>query len=255
MEPVVTVEEVNVSFDATKSKKDDEQVHDGRFYAVKDVSFSLNGGECLGLIGQNGSGKSTLQRAIMGLQDVDSGVINTKKGMKVGYVHGESALFEHLTLLENIELMASLNGVSKEDFDKRLNEIESVLRIKDFLNVRPNDASSGMKQKANLARSMIHGPELLILDEPTSAVDIVGVEMFERFIEFEKKNNKGIILTSHYPHEISSLCNKLVILERGEAIFNDEIDKLRCFETDELFIKALRKQVFGNVGVINEEAA
>ena len=209
----------------------------GKKIAVDDISFCAEPGVITGLIGGNGSGKSTTMRMIATLLKQDSGTIeingiDTIKdpvgarkqiGILLG---GDVSLYDRLTARENIMYFASLQNVNPADAEVRLNELSKLLGMEDFLDRRVAGFSRGMRQKVAFARSIIHDPDILLLDEPSTGLDINSIKDVQDFILFCKERKKTIILSTHNAHEMETLCDNIVFIEEGRIIADGKKEEL-----------------------------
>ena len=201
--------------------------------AINDISFSLENGETIGIIGHTGSGKSTLLQTLNGLIKPDSGMVflhekdlweNPKelyqKRFKVGLVfqYPEYQLFEE-TAYKDIAYGPKNMGLSDAESDLRIKEYSSLLGItEENLNKSPFDLSGGEKRRVALAGILTMEPDILVLDEPTAGLDPIGRTMlFNAVKEYQRKTNAGIIIVSHSMEDLSKMCDKLLVLSRGEV--------------------------------------
>lgn len=197
--------------------------------AVNDVSFAAQPGCITGLLGANGSGKTTLMRLISGLLTPDSGNISIcgvdahrnpaaakeHLGMLLG---GDVSLYNRLTAYENMMYFAKLQDVPLPVSRKRIEEFSAMLGMEDYLHRRVAGLSRGMRQKIAFCRTVIHNPDVLLLDEPSTGLDIYSVRDVETFIQYCKSQGKTILLSTHNAHEIETLCDHILILKEGQLI-------------------------------------
>ena len=200
---------------------------------IKDISFSLNSGETIGIIGHTGSGKSTLLQTLNGLIKPDSGTVflhekdlweNAKeiyqKRFKVGLVfqYPEYQLFEE-TVYKDIAYGPKNMGLSDDEIDVRISEYSKLLGIsEENLNKSPFELSGGEKRRVALAGILAMQPDILVLDEPTAGLDPIGRTMlFNAIKEYQNKTGAGIIIVSHSMEDLSKLCDKLLVLSGGEV--------------------------------------
>lgn len=200
---------------------------------IKDISFSLSRGETVGIIGHTGSGKSTLLQTLNGLIKPDSGIVfldekdlwgNPKelyqKRFKVGLVfqYPEYQLFEE-TAYKDIAYGPKNMGLSDDEIHSRILEYSALLGLsEENLNKSPFDLSGGEKRRVALAGILTMEPEVLVLDEPTAGLDPIGRTMlFKAIRAYQAKNNAGVIIVSHSMEDLSQLCDKLLVLNKGEV--------------------------------------
>jgi len=188
------------------------------FSALNKVSFSVNKGEILGLLGPNGSGKSTLIKIITGLLQPSSGsvTINGKPPEKqkqlIGLVLGPNLLYHRLTGYDNLEYYGKLYSV--QDIDSKIHKLSRFFGIKDWLDEYVEHYSEGMKTKLTLARALLHNPELLVLDEPTTGLDVKTSNDIRKRIS---ALGTTVILTTHDIEEAKELSDRIIILRKGKV--------------------------------------
>jgi len=204
--------------------------------AVNNVNFEIEKNTVLGLLGPNGCGKTTSIGMMLGLITPTSGEIyinNTclepKNRIKLlslmNFASPYIELPKKLTVKQNLEVYARLYGVT--EIKKRIDEMAANLNLKDFLNKKTGELSSGQKNRVALAKSLINKPKLLFLDEPTASLDPDVGDFVREYIEKYKKNNElTIILASHNMREVERLCNKIVMMKQGEIVDSGTCEQL-----------------------------
>ncbi|MBR3696889.1 MAG: ATP-binding cassette domain-containing protein [Clostridia bacterium] len=201
--------------------------------AVKNLSFKIDNGKILGIVGRNGAGKSTTFRMILNIIDPDSGEILydgnkiTSKIMdKIGYLPEEGSLLSELTVLELCEYYGSLKLIDENTVIKNLLYWLEEFNILEYLNKKIKDLSKGNRQKIQFIVSILHNPELIILDEPFSGLDPISVEELKKAILKLKENGKTIIFSSHMMEHIEMLCEELIIINKGETLLKGDIKEI-----------------------------
>ena len=198
----------------------------GDVQAVKDLSFRVKKGELFAFLGVNGAGKSTTISIICGQQKKDSGSVQIRgidadKGQKdtkrmIGVVFQDSVLDGPLTVKENLKSRAALYGITGAAFEKRLGELVEILDFQDFLNRPVGKLSGGQRRRVDIARALLHRPEILILDEPTTGLDPQTRKLIWNVIEKLRITEKmTVFLTTHYMEEAAS-ASYVIILEKGQ---------------------------------------
>lgn len=184
---------------------------------INNLNLTINSGEITALVGHNGAGKSTLIRLISGLYKSDSGKIemdtNTKIGVLLG---GDINLYSNLTAYEIIQYFGKLHGVDDVTLNERMEMLNRVLKFKGFLNKRASTFSRGMKQKIGLVISIIHDPDILLLDEPSTGLDLEASNDVINFIKYLKSQNKTILIATHNIFEISDLSDNIAFIDQGK---------------------------------------
>ena len=203
---------------------------------VNNVNFEIEKNTVLGLLGPNGCGKTTSIGMMLGLITPTSGKIyindtclEPKNRIKLlslmNFASPYIELPKKLTVKQNLEVYARLYGVT--EIKKRIDEMVENLNIKDFLNKKTGELSSGQKNRVALAKSLINKPKLLFLDEPTASLDPDVGDFVREYIEKYKKNNElTIILASHNMREVERLCNKIVMMKQGEIVDSGTCEQL-----------------------------
>ena len=204
--------------------------------AVNDISFEIEKNSTLGLLGPNGCGKTTSIGMMLGLITPTSGKIyidDTCLGPKnriellslMNFASPYIELPKKLTVKQNLEVYARLYGVV--EINKRVDEMVVDLNLKNFLHKKTGELSSGQKNRVSLAKSLINKPKLLFLDEPTASLDPDVGDFVREYIEKYKKNNElTILLASHNMKEVERLCNKIVMMKKGEVVDSGTCDQL-----------------------------
>ncbi|MGM0751561.1 MAG: ATP-binding cassette domain-containing protein [Bacillota bacterium] len=205
--------------------------------ALKHVSFSVEKGEVVGLLGENGAGKTTLLRTIATLLTPTEGYvqvagydtvknpneIKTKIGVLFG---GETGLYDRLTARENLQYFALLYGLSKHETKVRIDDLARMFGMRDYLDRKVSDFSKGMRQKVAIARTLIHNPDIILFDEPTTGLDITSSNVFRQLVHQLKREGKTIVFSSHIMEEVSLLCDKVAMMHKGELVYQGDIEHL-----------------------------
>ena len=222
----------------------------GKKTAVDHISFCADTGVITGLIGSNGSGKSTTMRMIATLLRQTGGTILIdgidavkqphKAREKIGILlGGDVSLYDRLTAKENILYFARLQGVDTRMADERLAELSELLGMRAYIDRPVAGFSRGMRQKVAFARSIIHSPDVLLLDEPSTGLDINSIKDVQNFILYCKSQGKTILLSTHNAHEMERLCDNLVFIEDGKIVAQGEKGQLLqesgCTDVADLF--------------------
>jgi sodium transport system ATP-binding protein len=221
-----------------KSRWKKEAREDGKlFYAVRNVSFRAEAGNILGLLGPNGAGKTTLLRMLSTALKPSEGtakfdgvdVVDRPLDVRrrIGFLSDNTGLYGRLTAREMIEYYGKLHGLEQAKINNRMAELFSLLEMTAFVDKRNDSLSSGMKQKVSIARTLIHDPEVIIFDEPTTGLDVAAAEAILNFIESCKAKGKTVLFCTHHMHEVDRLCDFVVVLHRGRLCFEGSIEQMR----------------------------
>lgn len=206
--------------------------------AVDNVSFEVNPGEIIGLLGENGAGKTTTLRMLATMLKPTSGnamidgynIIDNPNKIRerIGILFGgDVALYDRLTGRENMIYFAKLNGMSDLEADQAVNKITSELEMSDYIDRPVGKYSRGMKQKVSLARSIIHQPDVMLFDEPSTGLDVLSSKLIHDFILKCKKDNKAIVFSSHNMYETEKLCDQIIIIHKGKIVASGTIEQLK----------------------------
>lgn len=194
-------------------------------FAVKDLSFEVGGGEIVALLGHNGAGKSTTLKCLTGMIPYDSGTIEicghsiksdpvwAKKNF--GFVSDNHAVFEKMTGREYLNFMADIYGVSENDRIKRILYLQDIFALSKAINYIISSYSHGMKQKICLMGSVIHEPDLWVLDEPLTGLDAVIVKSLKNYIVEYAKGGKAVIFSTHLLDFVEKICTRAIIIKDG----------------------------------------
>lgn len=216
----------------------------GKEQAVSNINLKIRKGEIYGFLGPNGAGKTTTIRMLLGLMKPSSGTIKifqkdvTKDRInilaKVGSLVENPSYYPHLTAYENLEALRKILGVPKS----RIDEVLAIVRLKDAANKKVKGFSLGMKQRLGIAASLLHNPELLILDEPTNGLDPSGIIEIRNLIKrLPTEYGMTIIISSHLLSEIDQMATQVGIVSKGKMIFQDSIEAMRKSAQPKVFIK------------------
>ena len=201
---------------------------------LRGISFDVEMGDIFGYLGPNGAGKTTTIRILLGLFQADSGKLEilgrdikfSEIRKKIGFVLDADGLYDNMTAEENMEYYAQIYGLHKAS--KIISELLDMVELGNRAKDRVGVYSKGMRQRLALARAMVHDPEILVLDEPTSGVDPSGqIEIRKIMIDMARKKNKTIFLSSHNLDEVQRICNRIALIDRGEVKLYGGLESLR----------------------------
>lgn len=208
----------------------------GKRKALQELDFDIEKGEIFGLIGPNGAGKSTFISLLATINKPDSGDIVVdglsirkdpeKIRKKIGYVPQEIALYPMLSAYENLDFWAGIYSIPKEQKKHRIESALRYLKLLDRAHDKVKTYSGGMKRRLNIAASLLHRPEILIMDEPTAGVDVLSRACIADMIKELKSLGCTIIITSHYIDELELLCDKLAVLNAGKLLYTGSLSEI-----------------------------
>ena len=209
----------------------------GEVHAVRGVSFDAGDGKITGLLGPNGAGKSTTLRVLCTLLKPDRGKASIDGAdvvadslaarQKIGSLPHESGLYPRLTARENIAYYARLCGLDRGHIEDRIDEIVQTLEIGDFADRRTHGFSHGQRTKVALGRALVHDPQNLLLDEPTTGLDVMATRGLRELIVKLKAEGRCILFSSHVMQEVAALCDDICIIANGKVAIHDTIDGIR----------------------------
>jgi ABC-2 type transport system ATP-binding protein len=204
---------------------------------VNDVSFTVRPGEVTGYLGPNGSGKSTTVKIITTLiepthgkilldgRDVREDPVAFKR--RLGYVPEEAILYSYLTGLEYLQLMGCLRGIQPRVTDRRANDLLELFALHPHRHTPISAYSKGMKQRVLIAAALLHDPDLLILDEPLSGIDVTNAQLFRHLLNELSRKGKAILYISHVLEVVEKVCARVVIIYKGRIMAADSVEHLR----------------------------
>lgn len=207
--------------------------------AVDDISLSINEGELIGYIGPNGAGKSTSIKMLTGILQPTSGEMNVlgfhpfrdRKiyTQQIGVVFGQrTQLWWDIAVIESLKLLRQIYRVSEQDFKKRMEVLNEVLGLKEFLHTPVRKLSLGQRMRSDLAASLIHNPRILFLDEPTIGLDAVAKDSIRAFLRYVNREYKTtILLTTHDLFEIEELCARIVVIDHGKIVYDGALSAIK----------------------------
>ena len=202
--------------------------------AVDDVTFSVEPGEIFGLLGPNGAGKTTSLRIILDIFKPDSGSVailggpmSEDKKDRIGYLPEERGLYQDIQLESGLVYMATLKGLSKPEASRRVSAYLERFDLGEARKKKIKELSKGMQQKAQLIVTLVHQPELIIIDEPFSALDPVNTQMVKDLLREERDNGNTIIMCTHQMHQVEALCDRLVLIHKGKVMLYGKLDEIQ----------------------------
>ena len=204
---------------------------------LKKISFTVDKGEVIGLLGENGAGKTTLLRLLSTLLKPSGGALrvagfDTVKQQEqvrksIGVLFGgETGLYQRLTARENIYYFGQLYKMPADQMEARLMELAHYFAFESFLDRKVGEFSRGMLQKVAIARSLIHDPEVILLDEPTTGLDVTSAHGVRKLIFDLKEQGKTVIFSSHIMEEVEKLCDRVVMLHNGIILYDGGLQNL-----------------------------
>lgn len=232
------------------------QLEDGQLCAVDHLSLTIQPGEVFGLLGPNGAGKTTTLRMILGLVQPDAGYAEVagirtaddpiRAKSQLGFVSASDGVYPWLTVREMLLYFADLYSVAPGVAAVRAEQLASLMGITDLLDRRAGTLSTGQRQRVTLVRGLIHDPPVMLLDEPTRGLDVVGVQTIFEYIDHLRQLGKAVVVCTHRLDEAERLCDRFGLLHRGKLVQLGTMDQLRQAtgrqHLVEMFVDLLKEQ-------------
>ncbi|MET1219397.1 MAG: ATP-binding cassette domain-containing protein [Glaciecola sp.] len=222
----------------SEQEKKDPRLKGRFFHSVQNVSFSCEKGQVLGLLGPNGAGKTTTLRMLSTALQPDGGSIHIDgvdvlsdpilARKSIGFLSGSTGLYGRLTGRENIAYFGRLHGMSEQQIANKITELSELLDLDTFLDRRSENYSTGMKQRISIARAVVHDPAVVILDEPTTGLDIMAAQTVIDFIKTLKAKQTPVIFSTHHLDEVNELCDTVTVISEGTTKYNGDIASFRA---------------------------
>ena len=223
----------------------------GAVRAAIDISFEVRAGEIVGLLGPNGAGKTTILRMLAGVLTPDSGQVLLNGAdvsadpiaakRRIGFLSGDTQMYQRLTPKESLQYFGRLYGMDEARLRRRIDEMIARLEMSNFADQSCGTLSSGQKQRANIARAFLHEPDLLILDEPTTALDVVSGHFIAQSIRSEKQAGRAVLFSTHVMSEAEYLCDRILMLHEGRLVdqgtLAELLDRAQCANLTDAFLK------------------
>ena len=206
----------------------------GNAQAVRDVSFEVGKGEIFGLLGPNGAGKTTTIRMILDIFKPDRGSVSVLGGAmteakkdRVGYLPEERGLYKDITVEACVLYLAELKGVPRNEAKTRAAAYFDQLDLTAHKRKKVQDLSKGMQQKVQVITTLLHRPELIIIDEPFSGLDPVNTRLVQDLLLQEQKKGTTIVMSTHQMYQVEEMCNRLVLINNGNSVLYGEVNEIR----------------------------
>ena len=204
--------------------------------AVDGVSFTVGAGEVVGLLGPNGAGKTTTLRMLAGILAPDSGRVLVEgldmrsapldAKRRIGFLSGDTQLYQRLTPREVLRYFGELFGLGGGPLEARIEALVASLDMQPFASRPCSTLSSGQKQRANIARAFLHEPSVLVLDEPTMALDVISGQFIVEAIRRERDNGRAILFSTHIMGEAEYLCDRILLMHEGRLFDAGTLEEL-----------------------------
>lgn len=221
----------------------------GSFRAVNEVSFTVEAGEIFGLLGPNGAGKTTTLRMLSGLLSPTAGeaTINgfsmqqeqMKARRSMGFLTGDMDLYRRLNPRELLLYFGKLYETPAAELKDRVERLIEAFGITPFVDRHCEKLSTGQKQRVSIARTLVHDPQVVVLDEPTTGLDIMASEFILQFIrQMAKEQGKALIFSTHNLTEVERLCDRIAVIHQGDLVYLGDIDGIKSKTSQDTLPKA-----------------
>lgn len=206
----------------------------GATRAVVDLSFEVRPGEIFAILGPNGAGKTTTIRMVLDILRPDSGKIDVLGGPinqaakdRIGYLPEERGLYKNLTVIDCLAYLGRLKGMKATDARRRAEELINRVELGESIDKKVSQLSRGMQQKAQFAATIIHDPDLIIIDEPFSGLDPVNTLLIKELIYEMKQQGKTIIMSTHMMHQVEAMAGRMLMLNKGRRVLYGPVEDIR----------------------------
>jgi ABC-2 type transport system ATP-binding protein len=233
--------------------------------AVKDLSLQIDSGVMFGLLGPNGAGKTSSIRMMIGITMPDSGVVNlfgkpfTRESLKrVGYLPEERGLYKKMKVMDQLVFMGELRGLDPAEAGRRAHDWCERMQILDAVQKKTEELSKGMQQKIQFISTLLHDPELIIMDEPFSGLDPVNATLLQDTLIELKKSGKAILFSTHRMDQVEKLCDAICLINGGQAVLSGGMREIKSryernrvllnYEGDNAFLKHPAIEEFKDYG-------
>lgn len=233
---MIEIQNLTKIYRLSKKQQKKQNIKVGSKIAVDHVSLKIKKGEIYGILGTNGAGKTTILRCMATLLKPTEGMIcvggadTVREGeevrKRIGFLTNEIKLDPQFRLRYLVRFFGLLHGMKEEEIEKRKKELFERFGIMDFQDKLIEELSTGMKQKAAIAVSLIHDPEVIIFDEPTSGLDIITARAVTDYLLELKKQGKTIIISTHIMSEAEKLCDRIAIIMDGKIMMEGTLEKI-----------------------------
>ena len=206
----------------------------GDVHAVADVSFAVERGEIFGMLGPNGAGKTTTIRLMLDIFKPDRGTVSIlggpmteEKKERIGYMPEERGLYKDAPLERSLVYLGTLKGLSKAQARQRLGEYLERFDLAEHKGKKVKELSKGMQQKAQIINTILHQPELVIIDEPFTSLDPINMQMVKDLMRELREQGATILMSTHQMHQVEELCDRIVLINKGRDVLYGNLNEIR----------------------------
>lgn len=206
----------------------------GNFTAVDDLSFDVRPGEIFAMLGPNGAGKTTTIRMILDILKPDAGAIHVLGGPiteatkeRIGYLPEERGLYRNVPVIDVLTYLGQLKGMSRADAERRATELLRQVDLGDNIKSKVSELSKGMQQKVQIIATILHHPDLIIIDEPFAGLDPVNTQVIKDLLYDMNKDGVTIVMSTHQMHQIEEMADRLVMISHGRRVLYGSVQEVR----------------------------
>src|SRR5579859_6198737 len=208
--------------------------HYGNYVAVDNLSFEVSAGQIFSMLGPNGAGKTSTIRMILDIIKPDSGTIEVLGGPfveatkeRIGYLPEERGLYKNVRLVELLTYLGTLKGMSADAASKRASALLDEVGLGENKKSKVSELSRGMSQKVQFVATILHDPELIIIDEPFAGLDPVNTEMIKNMIYQLKAKGHTVVMSMHEMHQVEEMADRLLMIDQGQRVLYGSVDEVR----------------------------
>jgi ABC-2 type transport system ATP-binding protein len=206
----------------------------GETQAVADVSFAVESGEIFGLLGPNGAGKTTTIRMMLDIFKPDSGdvsifggALDLLKKRRIGYMPEERGLYKDQKLEPTLVYLATLKGMDERAAQSKLGTWLERFDLAEHRQKKVQELSKGMQQKAQIIATLLHDPDLIVIDEPFAGLDPVSTRLVKQVLEEQRQSGKSILMSTHQMYQVEALCDRIVLIDEGETVLYGPVHEIK----------------------------
>lgn len=232
----------------------------GKSKAVEDVSFNVRPGEIFGLLGPNGAGKTTTIRMLLDIFKPDAGEvavlggpITEEKKNRIGYMPEERGLYQDIPLDRCLVYFGRLKGMNKTEIDTRLEDWLQRFDLAAHRRKKVKELSKGMQQKAQIISTLLHEPDLIIIDEPFTSLDPVNTQMIKDLLRSQRDQGRTILMCTHQMHQVEELCDRILLVNKGRSVLYGKLDEIRAQYASHAVLVRSPQEIPELAGVIDRE--
>jgi len=234
----------------------------GKNQAVEDVSFTVRPGEIFGLLGPNGAGKTTTIRMMLDIFKPDRGEITVlggeiteEKKNRIGYMPEERGLYQDIPLERCLNYFGQLKGLTAAEINPRLESWLDRFDLSSHRKKKVKELSKGMQQKAQIIATLMHEPDLIIIDEPFTALDPVNTQMIKDLLLSQRDKGRTVLMSTHQMHQVEELCDRILLVNKGRDVLYGPLNEIRGQYTSHAVIVRSPQEIPQVAGVIAREQA